>query len=108
MTGSARPAASVKQDPGVDGLDEASVQYSQVVTLQVLGHPELSTPPGGVRVDARGVASLPLLGDFAVVARPLADVHAEVGAALARYLRFPVFSIRVERAAVVDVAEVGR
>ena len=69
------------------------------VRVDVLGHPELSSPPGGVRIGPLGHVSLPLVGPLRVEGKDLHELHATLTEAFAEYMHDPVVT-----ASVVDFA----
>lgn len=69
-----------------------------ILRVGVLGHPELSTPPGtpgGTRVDDQGLLSLPLVGDVPIGDKTLAAARTMIRDAFAKYVKDPNVDVSV-------------
>jgi len=56
------------------------------LAVTVYGQPELSTPPGGVLIDAKGVASLPMIGAVSVGGLSESQASAKIQALMRKYV----------------------
>ena len=75
--------------PGIAAVIEPDLDRYHV---RVVGHPELSTPPGGTRAEG-GTLRLPLIGAVEVDGRSSDAVEQDVQAALSKYVRYPVVTV---------------
>jgi protein involved in polysaccharide export with SLBB domain len=65
------------------------------VRVEVFGHPEFSTAPGGVRVTAEGELPVGQLGALPAGGRTVPQLRAAVEKSARRYLRSPVVNVEV-------------
>jgi len=68
---------------------------NDLIHVAVLGRPEYSTPPMGVRVSPQGTLSFPLLGPVSVAGKSADEVAEVLEAGLSEYEREPSVSVAV-------------
>ncbi|MEM7517905.1 MAG: polysaccharide biosynthesis/export family protein, partial [Planctomycetota bacterium] len=96
-TTAARPQSSIAIDTASTSLDWSllDVGPNDMLSVQVLGHPDLSSPPLGWRVGTRGELDLPLAGEVHVADLSLSEVREGVQRALERFVREPSVTVNV-------------
>lgn len=70
--------------------------YDDVLRIEVLGHPELSSGEPGRRVDHDGNVDLPLLGPVRVVGLTVEEARAALHGRAAEFLREPSIAVSVQ------------
>ena len=84
---------SVGHDVGTDAF--LVLGPNDLVRVSVYGHPELSTPETGTRVDFEGRLSLPLVGAVEISGLSSRAAASEIEGRLARYVREPSVALSV-------------
>jgi protein involved in polysaccharide export with SLBB domain len=72
-----------------------TIGASDTVRVTVLGHPELSTSPEGMRVDPQGNLHLPMIGTVAVKGMRITQINELLHESFAKYLREPSLTAEV-------------
>lgn len=96
-TTAARPQSSIEIDTASTSLDWSLLDIgpNDMLSVQVLGHPDLSSSAVGWRVGTRGELDLPLAGEVHVANLSLSEVRDSVQRALERFVREPSVTVNV-------------
>ncbi|MCP3920734.1 MAG: hypothetical protein GY711_34845 [bacterium] len=68
---------------------------NDVLRVHFIGHPELSSPQDGIRVDPQGFLYLPLIGKYDAAGKSLSRINEEVEAAYGEFVLEPHVSTSV-------------